>query len=593
MTEYKDIYEYVQKEEAAFSQPIDVDGWPWSFKEHVKKSFYYLHGRYMNGNDDDTPFKNIVRRICKLAKTLEDIELKDILLYVDNPEDYHLSFLIKKYHDDVFAVEHNLDEFIDKANESRYDYGGGLLKKGKDAVPEIIDLRSIAFCDQTNLLKGPLAFKHFFNPAELKDMEEVGWGSESNGATASIQDLIDLSKQSRQESKQSGVENKTPGNYVEIYEVHGVLPKNFLTDKEDDKDVFTRQFQIIGFYHDKQGMKQGVTLFRKSQSKPSLKLVLRDEIYSRALGFGGVEELFEDQAWTNFDEIHYKEFLKAASKIVMVTTDPNLARKQNLKNVENLQILEKTAGSEFAQADTFPRNIQLFKEASNRWEEHAQGVAFATDPLMGEAAPSGTPFRAQERQVIQGKGPHDRDKGKYAKFIEEVYRDWIIPHIASKITEGATFLSELSLEEMQFVSEALAESESRKYAINRLTNGEIVLPEEVEAYKENVKQDFAKKGNKHFIKILKGEFKKKPLKVKVNVAGKQKDLALMVDKLTNLVRELLSTYNPQTGSIAALDDPRIAKLVNQMLEYSGLSPVSYAGMPKPQLSPIQPNQIPV
>ena len=56
----------------------------------------------------------------------------------------------------------------------------------------------------------------------------------------------------------------------------------------------------------------------------------------------------------------------------------------------------------------------------------------------------------------------------------------------------------------------------------------------------------------------------------------------MTDKIGNVMKFLLSTYNPQTGSFAALEDPRMAKLLNQIFEFSGLDPIDIGGVPKPQ-----------
>lgn len=82
-------------------------------KDHIKTSFYYNHGRLLNGNDEDTPVKNITRPLLNLQFHAENIDVKDVMIYVDDPDDFHLSFLIKKYHDDVFTVENDLDTYFD------------------------------------------------------------------------------------------------------------------------------------------------------------------------------------------------------------------------------------------------------------------------------------------------------------------------------------------------------------------------------------------------------------------------------------------------------------------------------------------------
>lgn len=587
MKKYSDIYEYVIAEENAFSNPISIEGWDWNMKDHLKRSFYYKHGRLLEGNDPTIPVKNITRPIINLQYRAEDIDVKDITLYVDDEQFYHLSFLVKKYHDDIFIQENNLDEFIDDAKESKIDYGLGLAKYVGGPKPDVINLQSIAFCDQTNVLKGPIGLKYFFNPAELKDMAKQGWGEERNGATISIDDLILMSENYIVQDRQDGVQNLTPGGYIEIYEVHGVLPKHFLTDSRDDTGEYERQFQIIAFYKDQKGMKQGVTLFKKRETKNRIKAIERDKVFGRACGYGGIEELFEPQVWTNYGEIRKKDLLDSASKTILKAIGASLRSRypNGLKDMDNLQIIELNEGEDVGQIDTTPRSIGLFNESINEWQNYAQQMGSATDPLLGEEAPSGTPFRSQERQVMEGKGIHNYRKGKYAKWLEEVYRDWIIPHIVEKITQGTKFLSELSVDEMRFVGKKMAENEAAKMVRERILNGQDVTPEMEQQFKDEVMRKFVEGGNKKFIEILKGEFNKKPVRVKINVAGKQKDISLMADKLTNIFRQIIA--NPQ-GFQQAMQIPEVAKTFNDILEYSGLSPAYYAFTTSPQIQQPQP-----
>lgn len=588
---HKNIFDFITEKENEYQQPISLNGWDWNMKDHVRTSFFYKHGRLLNGNDQDTPVKNITKPLLNLQYRAEDIDVKDIVLYVDNPSAYHLSFLVKKYHDDVFVVENDLDTFIDKTNESKVDYGLGLVKEMKGVKPEVVDLQSIAFCDQTDILKGPIGFKHYLNPDELKDMESKGWGNPANGADVTIDDLIDLSMDKRDESGDNDRENDTPGMYIEVYEIHGVLPKMFLEDT--DSDGYVRQMQIVGFYKSKvDNNRHGVTLFKKQVTKNPFKRIERDAIFSRACGYGGAEELVEPQVWTNYSIIRQKEMLDAASKTVLkaIGTDFKSQYPNGLKDVDNLDIIELNAGEDIGQIDTTPKSMALFDTFEDKMMNQAQLAASAQDPLLGTPAPSGTPFRAQERQVIEGKGIHEYRRGQFAKFLEEVYRDWIIPHIVAKITQGVEFLSELSTEEMQYVVERVVDNQTNGMVKEKILNGEIIRPEEVEAFKARAREDFLKGGNKRFIKILKDEFKGQAVRVKINIAGKQKDLSIMADKITNIFRQIIA--NPQ-GFQAVMQMPGMAKSFNDLLEVSGMSPVYFSGITAPTEqagtpSPLQP-----
>lgn len=584
---YGSIHDFIVGKENEYEHPIAINGWEWSMKDHIKTSFYYKHGRLINGNDENTPVKNITRPLLNLQYRSEDIDVKDILLYVDDPQHYHLSFLVKKYHDDVFVVKNDLDTFIDDTNESKIDYGGALIKEMPGVRPEVVDMQSIAFCDQTDILKGPIGIKHYFNPAELKEMEAKGWGSPSNGANMSIDEIIALAEEKRDEGGDDNRENDTPGSYIEVYEVHGVLPQYFVDDS--DSQEYTQQFHIAAFYTAKDGERRGVSLFRKKVAKSPFKFIARDKIFSRGLGFGGAEELFENQVWTNYDVIRMKELLDATSKVILkaVGTDFKSKYPNGLADVDNLQILEMNEGEDINQIDTTPRSMVLFEKSVAEWERHAQLMASASDPLLGEPAPSGTPFKAQALQVVEGKALHDYRRGKFAKFLEEVYRDWIIPYIVREITNGTKFLTELSTEELQFVVDKVVENEAFNMQKERVLRGETFTAQEVELFKNKVREDFLKDGNKKFLEILKGEFKGKTVRVKINVAGKQKDVSLMTDKLVNIFRQIIA--NPQ-GFMQVMQTPGMSRTFNDILEYSGLSPVYFSGLTAPNTPTPQPVQ---
>lgn len=578
--QFDSIFEYTKSEEVAFSLPISMDGWDWNFPEHIKTAFFYKHGRLLTGNEDNKPVKNIVRPILNLQYRSEGFDVKDIVLFLNDSKVYYKSFLIKKFHE-KWVRENKIDTFIDELVESYVDYGGALVKRVNKVKPEVVPLQSIVFCDQTDILSGPIGIKHFFSPDQLREMESYGWGKKSNGATATIEDFITLAREYKIPNKNVGQQNKTPGKYIEIYEVHGTFPESFLKDSESDK--YVSQLHIIGFYTDINGVKQGLTLFKGKETEGPFKFIKRDPIYGRALGFGGVEELSEPQVWTNYGEIRKKELMDAASKTVHLTNDDAFyARNKNLNNVDNNQVLVVAEGKEVRQMDTVPRSIALFDKAVNEWWEYARTIGAAQEAIMGEQPPAGTPFASVQFQEMESHSLHEYRKGKLAAFLGEIYQDWIIPYLSKEVSKGQEFLTELELEELQQIADNLIVNEANKFIKEKILNGESVKEEEVELHKERTREQFMKGGNKKFIKIFEGEMKKVPIDVEVNVAGKQKYLSAITDKLVNVFRQILAA--PQI-----LDDPRMTKIFNQILEYSGLSPIDFYSKPKvPIQSPALP-----
>jgi hypothetical protein len=597
MRTYNTIFDYIQSEEKRYQSgkiPLN-EHWDWNMREHITLTELYMNAQLKNGKNDWTPVKNITLPVLNLQHRTEDIDVNDVQIYVDDPEKYHLSFLVKKYHDDVFVPKNKLDQFFDDLNVSRIDYGAGLSKKLSGPCPEVVPLQTIAFCDQTDMLSGPIGIKHFYSPDQLLDMSKRGWGEKSSGADVSLEDLIRLSREDKKEEV-NGQITQTPGRYIEIYEVHGNLPKRF-TDPHDTSEKYETRLWIVAFYQKKDAPeKGGVVLYSALEDESPFKVIKRDPIHGRALGRGGGEELFEPQVWVTYDMIRMQAMLDAASKTILKSTDPAVAKRNKVKDMENLDIIDLAPGTDISQIDTYPRNLRLFEKSIVDWENHAKDLGAAQDPVQGKEPSSGTPFKSLEEQIRQGMGLHEYRRKQYAKHLEEIYMDWIIPHIAKEITKGAKFLSELSMKELQWVTERTVECETQKMIKEKILNGEEINEQMEEEYRALVKEQFMKKGTKHFIEILKGEFKSAPLAVKVSIAG-SKQLAAMVDKIVNIFRFALA--NPQ-GFAQVMQIPGMGESWNKILEFSGLSQVDFSGMddflkkmqeqaaPPPQ--PVQPGQ---
>jgi hypothetical protein len=576
----KDVFAFIQAQETAYKRPIHItDSWDWSMADHIRLSVLYKNSQLSTGNPGGLkPIKNITRPILNLQYRAEGFDVKDITIFVDDSKEYYKSLLIRKFHE-KWALENAMDTFIDSLVESYVDFGGTLIKDVNDVKPEVVPLQSIAFCDQTDILSGPIGIKHFYSPDQLLDMADKGWGDTANGATATLQETITLARE-KKKTNPDGTITDTPGKYIEVYEIHGNMPKRFLVPS-DSTGTYVTQLQIACFYDKVNGEKGNITLYRAEETKSPFKFIARDAVYGRALGFGGAEELFEPQVWINYDQIRKQALLDAAAVTILKSTDPAVAQKNKVRDMENLEIIELAPNTDISQVDTFPRNAAIFDKSVEEWEAHAQQMGAANDSIMGKPPASGTPFRLQELVAQEAHSLHDYRRGKLATFVDEIYRDWVIPRIVKEITQGTEFLAELDLDELQYVADALVTCETNdkiKQLVlsGKLASGDVIDPQLIEGYRQIVQSEFKKKGNKHFIQILKGEFKDLSVGVRTNVAGKQKDLAAKVDKLTNVFRTIVA--NPYI-----LQSPPIAQLFNKIIEASGLDPIDLHGFQAPMM----------
>ena len=539
-------------------------------KDHIRRCFLYKHSQFEEKNEDRElrPFKNIVRGILDVRYRTEGFDVKDIELYVNDPDNYFKSFLIKKFHED-WAPQNKIDTLIDEIVESASDYGAALVKNVNEVKPEVVDLQTIAFCNQHNFLSRPFGIKHYMSPDELRDMESSGWGTK--GATISIEDLIILTKDDQ--SKNNGD--------IEIYEVHGTLPGDWL-EGEAKKGI--KQMQVVAYYRKENGDEQGVTLFKSKTPKELFKFINPDPVFNRALGWSCIEALFEPQTWTNFSEITMMEMLASASKILFKATDPAFKTRNNLSGVSNMEVLTLQEGRDITQLDTAPRNIAVFENAIRKWQEQAMYIESSNEAVLGETPTAGTPFKLFEAQQIAGTGTHKYRQGKYAVAMDEIYRDWILPHLAKEITKGQKFLAELSSDELQTIVEQIVSNHANRTQVEKIISGDYdpsTLKEEIEQLKLDTREGFLKKGNKHFVEILKDELKDAPIKVHANIVGKQKNLAMMTDKVVYLIKQFIAT--PEIRQ-----DPEMVKLLNIVLESSGMSPIIF-GASRPQ-QPMQMQQ---
>lgn len=591
-----EIYQYILQEEGAWKTarvPLASNWRDWNMSEHIDRSFMLKNSRFYQGTQDyRRPFNNIILPIANVNYRTEGFDVKDVQLYVDNAEQYHKSFLARKFHN-WWAKDNHIDTAIDESVESYFDYGLVLMKNVNEARPEIIHLQQIAFCDQTDILSGPLCLKHHYSVSELLAMKGKWYDSE-------IDKAILMARHSKDANTTDDDESKTPGKYVEVYELHGMFPESWLGEEKlgsewEDTGKYSPQLHIITYYVGMDGQaKNGICLYKGKEPKQVFKALKRDSIFGRACGRGGIEELFHPQIWTNYSELHIAQMLEAVSKVILKTNKKNITSLNNFANMKHGQIVELDGDGTLEQLEMRAINKGEFDNYVNKWEQAARVIGSASDPALGLNPVSGTPLGTTELVTQQGVGIHEYRQGKLAEFWAEIYRDWVLPHLETEITKGGKWLDELSLNELQEVAEKVATREVNNRIKKLMMKGEMPSKEEMEQLKPILKDAVMKKGDKWFLEILKEDFKDLPMDVEVSIANKQKALGEMVSKLNAVFRTL---FTP--GAIQAVQQNQgLSDLLNNILETAGLSPVNFGSFtaqpmqPAEQGQPMQP-QLPV
>lgn len=562
-----EIYNYILGEETAYKTvrvPI-TNSKDWNMPEHIERCTNVANGWFHSGqNDGLRPYKDIVTPIKNVAFRSEGFDVKDIVPFVNDADNYYKSFLIKKYHPQ-WARKNELDTFIDEVVESSIVYDLALIKNVNNARPELIPLQSIAFCDQTDVMSGPICIKHQYTPAQLIEFKGK-WNDDK------IDEAIVMAKAEKPVSTANNKVVKTPSKYIEVYELHGNLPEHWL-DGVGVVNHFTPQMHIVCYYTSSDGTRNGITLYKGKDKELSdvFKALVVNPVFGRACGKSIIETLFEPQVWANYTEIKIKKMLDGAVNLII--TDSDKLANQKITELKDNTILKQDRGDSTTRLDGTLQNLPAFSNYQASNEQNARILGSASEGALGVNPTAGTPFALQNLIVQEGQGIHQYRQGKIATFFADVlYRDWILKFIVDDMNQGKKFSEELTLDELQEIGEKIAQNQVEKKIKDMILDGKIVTPEMQTAMLDTFKNDFIKSGNRKFMEIMKGELTKIPIEVFVNIKGKQRYMAQNADKITNIIREVIR--NPQ----AFTQILGVGKAVNELLEESGMSPINFSSM---------------
>ncbi len=574
MEQTQDIYQFILTEEEAYKTnrvPITKSK-DWNMHEHIERCTNVANAWFHTGqNDGERPYDDIVTPIIDVSFRSEGFDVKDIIPYVNDAMNYYKSFLVKKFHPQ-WARKNELDSFIDELVETSIIYDLALIKKGK-VRPEVVKLQTIAFCDQTDVLSGALCIKHQFTPAELLAQSDK-WDSEM------VKLSIAMAKSEKVVPNAADKTVKTPGKYIEVYELRGNLPDEWINGKDEyvaTEGTYSEQVHFICYYTNSDGKKAGITLFGGKSRKltDTFKALKIDVVRShgRACGRSVVERLFEPQVWRNYDAIKIKAMLDAA--IDLLQTDSDDIGGQRIDDLKKNTILKHDTGKPITKIHSELTNMPVFTADKAQWAENARLQGSAQEGQFGITPPSGTPFALQQAVLQEGAGMHTYRQGKIATFVADVlYRDWILPFLVEEMNTGKKFSEELTLDEMQEIAEKIATNKVESQLKEDILNGKIVTQEQKDAAMKFEMDKFMKGGNRKFFETVKSELNDIPVSVSVNIKGKQKYMAQIADKLTNIVRTIMA--NP--AAIAQI--PGLGKTFNELLENSGLSPIDFSQITK-------------
>ena len=255
----------------------------------------------------------------------------------------------------------------------------------------------------------------------------------------------------------------------------------------------------------------------------------------------------------------------------LLQTDSEQYGNKKISKLPENTIIKHEAGRPITRVDMGIQNLAAHENMQAKAQNSARLLGSASEASLGQNPTAGTPFALQNLIVQQGEGIHEYRGGKIATFFSDVlYPDLILPYLVTDMNKGQKFSEELSVDEMKEVADKIAINESNQRIKKLILSGNYVTKEQQDAMMTVLRESFKKSGSRQFFEIFKDEMKDIPLKVFINIKGKQRDMVKNADTLTKIIQFTIA--NAQ----AVQSIPGVAKAVNELLEESGMSAIDFA-----------------
>jgi hypothetical protein len=584
------IYSFVRTQRDNYkSDLISIeDGLDFNQKDILRRVELYYNSQFETGSKDslgrDKPFYNIVKSRVNLATRATDIDVKDIQVESEVSEDYARSFLFRK-EIQQWMKNTGFARLLNKMGKTRNKFGGLLVKKiehNGELEIHVVPWKDVV-TDQTDIMKGVIIERHFYTPSELMAMGNV-WDN--------VEDAVKIADQDKDEDTENDAK-KTPGNYIEVWEIHGDLPVAYLkiADGKDPKEAdwytYEKQVHIIAgvdeFTNDVDGKlleEQGLTLFFGKEKKTPYKYLSWDEIDGRALGVGVIEDSFEAQVWTNDAKLKERDLMELASKLLYWTNDKKIGRNV-LTDMENGDMITLSEGKQISPINTISGSIPQFQNLIKSWNDQANAQTSQFESNTGAALPSGTPFRLAALLNQEANSHFVYRLEEMGTFVEEIFHDWIMPYFEKKLKNGHILAAEFSRDELDRIDEAFIESALKGEIVKQREKG--ILITDVEPERQRLKDKMMQTKAQRYIKAPKDYYKNLKAKIRVIITNEQRNKAVLLESLSSILSMIMKFPNVFPPEMAK-------KILEKIMEISGISPIEISTSQAPQAIPAQPTQ---
>ena len=540
----------------------------------------YLASQHMSGLYDakgrEKPFYNIVISAVNIWYRATKRRLKDIKVRADKEGNvlasYMATVLLKNW-----ANKTDFESFLTQWGMTLASYGSAITKwidRGDELDYSVMKWGNI-MSDTIDFYSNPVVEKFYLTPADL--INHKGYDKK---VAKNMLDSITSRKTLRDEQ----VDNND--NYIELYEIHGVLPLSLVTGNESDDDEYVQQMHIVGMLGstaNKDYEEFTLASGREDKSPYILTNLLPDATGQRATGKGAVELLFDAQWMVNHSQKLIKDKLDLA-KTIYQTSDEAFVGKNSTTNIDNGDILITAPNQPLGRLDSSVDTVSLANFATD-WNNLSQSLSSTPDAMRGGDIKSGTAYRTQQLAVNESSSLFEEMGYNKDIALKEMFREFIIPFVKRKMdtTEEISAIMEsqdIKKIDKKFVSNKVNAKVNAKMISEILDERKMPTPEDqanmMQEEQAGLNAGLADLGNQRFFKpsdidskTWKESIKDFEWDVEIDTPTDQKDVNLAMETLTNVLATITDPMKAQ-----ALQTPMGKFLFNKILTLTGaISPL--------------------
>ena len=568
----QDVSSYLQERRRAYENDTTYawDGLGFSQRDTLKQIDFYKSSKFLDGDYDEHGnaliFNNIVNTAADTAKTYQDIDQVDLELTAVEGSRIQSKLLNKENH--KLMEEIRMGALLNRMTDVRVDYGGVFVRKrmvnGKLKL-EVPDMKDLMFNSQ-DWKRDAVVQRTVISPAELHDKIGV-WDN--------AQEIID-------EYNMQQAANPSLSKDIVTYEIFGYLPEQFgkengevYSDKNVNKVVVsigfqstvavTRpdnavEYQVQDTYH---------TVFEGKIKEVPFKYLPYKVMPGRTLGQGVIEAGFMAQMGTNRALYEQMTSMSVAGKVFMQTSSEELDV-ESLADAPSGTIVRHEVNRPITNLNVTPTALPMWDNLMGTFKAQYDAATSVNPFTAGGDIPSRTSFNTTELMQQVGTKSFNQRKQEMDLFLREIYQDWLMPYFIENITDEHILDAEFTKEELEELDETWATKQIDKQVAEFYNRtGKIPSEEEVNRGYDKLIRNARLNGEKRMIKITKDFFEDVKANVRLNVTNENMNKEAMMSSLTNIFQVLLQ--NPM-----ALQDEQLSAILNELLEYAGVSSVRIA-----------------